>query len=144
MNVLADSLVRQCDYRIRFHRPACWNGAGRKRDDDQDRRRDCEGQREERFPECLLTVWGTPFLSGGQIQTEIVLDLFPPGIHHLRLLRKLRPFRHGGANFLDDGLGAAAFHQALLAQARKSASVNPSRLPFIVIWWRGGPAAGGL
>src|ERR1035441_2478301 len=50
-------------------------------------------------------------LSGArQIQTMVALDLFAPISRHLRLLRVFRPFRYGGANFSDDGLGATTFH----------------------------------
>ena len=40
------------------------------------------------------------------IQPVVALDLLAPVIHHLRLFRVVRPFRHSSANFLDDGFGA--------------------------------------
>jgi hypothetical protein len=50
----------------------------------------------------LLCAW--------QFQAQVALDLFAPFVHHLRLLREVRPPCHSGKNFLDDGFGPAAFH----------------------------------
>jgi hypothetical protein len=52
----------------------------------------------------------------------------------MRLFCKTPPLQKGGANFFNDSVRATAFHASVFfAQARKSISVNPSRLPFIVI-----------
>lgn len=49
----------------------------------------------------------------------VALNLLAPVTHHFRLLRVVRPFRHGGTNFLHDGLGPTAFHQGGLGAGTK-------------------------
>lgn len=59
-----------------------------------------------------------------QIQPQIFLNLFPPVAHHLCLFRVIRPFRHRGADFSDDGFGAAALRYNSSDVANKARFIN--------------------